>query len=300
MDSEALELTEQEHEFESEERERVPVVTDSMDMYLNRIGKWPLLSHKEELELARRARLGDNEAKHRLVECNLKLVVSIAKMYARSGVSLPDLIQEGNIGLMRAAETFDPSRGFRFSTYAVAWIRQAITRAIERQGRTIRVPSYVIQSIRKLHRIESDIMSECGKEPTIDELAKRANLSREQVMKLLEASEGLVSLDDCVKDSGATALLERLTDATAEDPEVGALKRECEEFVEKLIASLSPQEKLIIERRFGLTDGDTATLQEIGRQLHITRERVRQLETRALKKLRIAATRNRLEGYFVS
>ncbi|HOP80866.1 MAG TPA: RNA polymerase sigma factor RpoD/SigA, partial [Armatimonadota bacterium] len=264
MDSEALELTEQEHEFESEERERVPVVTDSMDMYLNRIGKWPLLSHKEELELARRARLGDNEAKHRLVECNLKLVVSIAKMYARSGVSLPDLIQEGNIGLMRAAETFDPSRGFRFSTYAVAWIRQAITRAIERQGRTIRVPSYVIQSIRKLHRIESDIMSECGKEPTIDELAKRANLSREQVMKLLEASEGLVSLDDCVKDSGATALLERLTDATAEDPEVGALKRECEEFVEKLIASLSPQEKLIIERRFGLTDGDTATLQEIG------------------------------------
>lgn len=300
MDSEALELTEQEHDFESEERERVPAVTDSMDMYLNRIGKWPLLSHKEELELARRARLGDNEAKHRLVECNLKLVVSIAKMYARSGVSLPDLIQEGNIGLMRAAETFDPSRGFRFSTYAVAWIRQAITRAIERQGRTIRVPSYVIQSIRKLHRIESDIMSECGKEPTIDELAKRANLSREQVMKLLEASEGLVSLDDCVKDSGTTALLERLTDATAEDPEVGALKRECEEFVEKLVASLSPQEKLIIERRFGLTDGDTATLQEIGRQLHITRERVRQLETRALKKLRIAATRNRLEGYFVT
>lgn len=298
MDSESLELADP--TADQEERDGGPMVTDSMDMYLNRIGKWPLLSHSEEMYLARRVKAGDAEAKQKLVECNLKLVVSIAKMYCRSGIPLPDLIQEGNIGLIKAVESFDYTRGFRFSTYAVAWIKQAITRAIERQGRTIRVPSYVIQSIRKLHRIESDMMNHMGREPTVDELARHAGLPREQVTRLIEASEGLVSLDDCIKEDSATALLERLMDVTAEDPENRALRIESVEIIGKLVAALNPQEKLIIERRFGLTDGMTATLQEIGQQLHITRERVRQLEARALKKLRIAATRNRLEGYFVS
>jgi len=297
MDSEALELVGLERE--NDEHKGDPMLADSMDLYLDRIGKRRLLSHAEEVELARRARGGDPEAKQKLVECNLKLVVSIAKMYARSGIPLPDLIQEGNIGLIKAAEAFDYTRGFRFSTYAVAWIRQAITRAIERQGRTIRVPSYVVQSIRKLHRLESDMMSECGREPTVEELAERAQLTREQVVRLLEASEGLVSLDDCVREDSATALLERLIDVAAEDPEAGALKSESVEIVGRLVAALSPQEKLIIEKRFGLRDGITATLQEIGQQLHITRERVRQLEARALKKLRIAAARNRLDGYFL-
>jgi len=297
MDSEALELVGLERE--NDEHKGDPMLADSMDLYLDRIGKRRLLSHAEEVELARRARGGDPEAKQKLVECNLKLVVSIAKMYARSGIPLPDLIQEGNIGLIKAAEAFDYTRGFRFSTYAVAWIRQAITRAIERQGRTIRVPSYVVQSIRKLHRLESDMMSECGREPTVEELAERSQLTREQVVRLLEASEGLVSLDDCVREDSATALLERLIDVAAEDPEAGALKSESVEIVGRLVAALSPQEKLIIEKRFGLRDGITATLQEIGQQLHITRERVRQLEARALKKLRIAAARNRLDGYFL-
>lgn len=298
MDSDALELADPTRD--QEERGEGPLVTDSMDMYLNRIGKWPLLSHAQEMELARRVKAGDAAAKQKLVESNLKLVVSIAKMYCRSGIPLPDLIQEGNIGLIKAVEAFDYMRGFRFSTYAVAWIKQSITRAIERQGRTIRVPSYVIQSIRKLHRIECDMMNEKGRDPTVEELAVRANLAREQVLRLFEASEGLISLDDCIKEDSATALLEKLIDATAEDPETGALRLESIEIVGKLVAALNPQEKLIIERRFGLTDGITATLQEIGQQLHITRERVRQLEARALKKLRIAATRNRVEGYFVS
>lgn len=297
MDSKALEMAESTPEREEQTGE--PTVADSMDMYLNRIGKWPLLSHSEELELARSVNEGNGEAKRRLVESNLKLVVSIAKMYSRSGVPLPDLIQEGNIGLIKAVESFDYTRGFRFSTYAVAWIRQAITRAIERQGRTIRVPSYVIQSIRKLHRLESDITNEYGREPTIDELAERAQMPRDQIMRLIEASEALISLDDFVRENSATALLERLVDTTAEDPEIGAMRRESTEIVGKLIGALSPQEKLIIEKRFGLSDGTSATLQEIGQQLHVTRERVRQLEMRALKKLRIAASRHRLEGYFV-
>ncbi|MEN6521234.1 MAG: sigma-70 family RNA polymerase sigma factor [Armatimonadota bacterium] len=295
MDSETLQLS----DHHQGGKRSGAAISDSMDMYLNRIGRRPLLSHAKEIEIARLVAAGDAEAKKTLVECNLKLVVSIAKMYSRSGIPLPDLIQEGNIGLIKAVESFDYTKGFRFSTYAVAWIRQAITRSIERHGRTIRVPSYVIQSIRKLHRLQCSLMNEFGRDPTIDELAQQAGLTQEQVTKLLESSEGLVSLDECISENGATALMERLIDATSEDPEARALRHEIAEIVTKLVEGLSTQEKLIIEKRFGLDDGATSTLQEIGQQLHITRERVRQLEARALRKLRIAATRNRLDGYFV-
>lgn len=273
-------------------------MSDAMDIYLNRIGKRPLLSHAEEIELAKKAKEGDWEAKQKLIECNLKLVVSIAKLYASSGIPLPDLIQEGNIGLIKAVEAFDYAKGFRFSTYAVAWIRQAITRAIERNGRTIRVPSYVIQSIRKLRRIENAIINEIGREPTIEELVERSQMPPETIKKLLEASEGIVSLDECINEDGATALLERITDYTAEDPEDGALHNESIEIIKKLVEGLNEQERLIIEKRFGLIDGVSSTLQDIGKQLNVTRERVRQLEARALKKLRIAIARHRLESYF--
>ena len=295
MNSDMLGLTEPEVE---EALPEASEIGDSMDLYLNRIGKWPLLEGEEERELARRARAGDDYAKIRLIESNLKLVVSVAKVYSRSGVPLPDLIQEGNIGLIKAVDSFDPEKGFRLSTYAVAWIRQAITRAIERQGRAIRVPSYVIQSIRKLNKAGSNFLNEYGREPTIDELSEQTQLPREKVMRLLEASEALVSLDEGVKDDSATSLLERLTDTNASNPEVDALEQESMEVLNQLLAWLSPQEKMIIEKRFGLSDGVTSTLQEIGQQLHITRERVRQLEARALKKLRLAVMRNWLETYF--
>ncbi len=273
-------------------------VADSMDLYLNRIGKWPLLSADEEKELARRAREGDEWAKLRLIESNLKLVVSVAKVYSRYGIPLPDLIQEGNIGLIRAVESFDLSRGCRFSTYAVAWIRQAITRAIERQGRAIRVPSYVIQAIRKLNRVGSSFFNQCGREPTVEELSEKTQLPIEKVMRLLEASEALISLDECVSDDGATSLIERLTHQGSSNPEEDALQLESIELLNKLMETLTPQERMIIEKRFGLRDGVTSTLQEIGQQMNITRERVRQLEAKALKKLRLAIARNWLETYF--
>ncbi len=295
MNADTLELLEPDLE------DALPQTSDvgnSMDMYLNNIGKWPLLGSDDEQALARRAKAGDKRAEWELVESNLKLVVSVAKVYTRSGMPLPDLIQEGNIGLMKAVESFDPDKGFRFSTYAVAWIRQAITRAIERQGRAIRVPSYVIQSIRKLNKAGSAFVTENGREPTVDELCERTQLPREKVMRLLEASEALVSLDEGVKADGSTSLLERLVDSEAKDPQDVAFDREGLEVLSGLMDWLSPQEKLIIEKRFGLVDGATSTLQEIGQQLHITRERVRQLEARALKKLKLAVTRNWLETYF--
>lgn len=297
MSNELLDLTEPETE---EVLPGASDIADSMEMYLTRIGKWPLLAAEDERKLARQAKAGDETAKRRLTESNLKLVVSVAKVYSRSGLSLPDLIQEGNIGLIKAVDSFDPERGFRFSTYAVAWIRQSITRAIERHARTIRIPSYVVQRIRRLHRIGSSFQNEFGREPTLEELCERTQLSREKVMRLLEASEALVSLDECVKDDGTTSLLERLNDAAASNPEEDALHVESLEVLEHLMSWLNPQERLIVEKRFGLADGATSTLQEIGQELNITRERVRQLEARALKKLRMAVTRGWLETYFES
>lgn len=294
MSNELLELTEP----ETEGAVVASDVADSMDMYLTRIGRWPLLEADEERELARQAKSGDEQAKRRLIESNLKLVVSVAKVYSRSGLPLPDLIQEGNIGLIRAVDSFDPEKGFRFSTYAVAWIRQAITRAIERHGRAIRVPSYVVQSIRRLHKVGSSFQNEYGREPSLDELCERTQLSTEKVLRLLEASEALVSLDEGARDEGTTTLLEKLYDVGASDPEEDALHQESLEVISQLMNWLNPQEKLIIEKRFGLADGMTSTLQEIGQQLNITRERVRQLEARALKKLRTAVTRNWLDTYF--
>lgn len=287
-------------EYETEETpfESCSIVSDSMDMYLAQIGRWPLLRAKEECDLARKAKNGSDRAKRKLIESNLKLVVSVAKVYSRSGVPLPDLIQEGNIGLIKAVDSFDPEKGFRFSTYAVAWIRQAITRAIEKQQRAIRVPSYVVQSIRKLHKVESSFMNQFGREPTVEELCERTQLPRERVLQLLEASEMLISLDEEINDHDNTSLLERLYDAQASNPEDDALRKEGIEVLNRLMSWLSPQEKLIIEKRFGLANGVISTLQEIGVQLNITRERVRQLEARALKKMRTAVTRNWLETYF--
>lgn len=282
-----------------EEFPRTPAVGDSMDLYLNRIAKWPLLSAEEECELARKAKTGNEIAKRKLIESNLKLVVSVAKVYSRSGLALPDLIQEGNIGLIKAVDDFDPEKGFRFSTYATAWIRQAITRAIERQGRAIRVPSYVIQSIRKLHKLGSGFSSDRGREPTIDELCELAELPRAKVMRLLEAAEPLQSLNAELWEGEDTTFLQKLAHK-GPGPEENAMEIEGAEVLDRLLAFLNPNERFVVEKRFGLIDNVPLTLQEIGQQLHVTRERIRQLEARALKKLRMAVTRHWLETYFES
>lgn len=295
MSSELLELTETDVE---ESLLEVSNVGDSMNMYLLRIGKRPLLGATEERDLARSSKLGDDRAKHKLIEHNLKLVVSVAKIYSRSGLPLPDLIQEGNIGLIKAVDSFDPEKGFRFSTHAFAWIRQAIARAIERQGRAIRVPSYAIQGNRKLHKTSGEFINTFGREPTIEELSEMTGWPKEKVVRLLESSEALVSLDDIANDVSDTSLLELLTQTGVVDPEEDALRRESLKVLGQLMSWLSPQERLIIKKRFGLANGATSTLQEIGQQLHITRERVRQLEARALKKLRMAVTQSWLETYF--
>lgn len=293
--SDALDLTQPEME---ELLPEASDIDDSMDLYLNRIGRWPLLDAEEERDLARKARAGDEQAKKKLIESNLRLVVSVAKVYSRSGVPLPDLIQEGNIGLIKAVDSFDPERGFRFSTYAVAWIRQAITRAIERQGRTIRVPSYIIHAIRKLNKVKTTFHNEWGRDPSIEELCELLQMPQDKVMRLIESSEALVSLDETPREDGALSLLERLCETNCINPEDDAMRQEALLMVHQLIGWLNPQERLIIERRFGLKDGVTATLQEIGQELHITRERVRQLEARALKKLRAAIAKHWLEGFF--
>lgn len=274
-------------------------VGDSMDIYLSGIGHRPLLDAAEECDLARKILAGDENAKRKLIESNLKLVVSVAKIYARCGLPLPDLIQEGNVGLIKAVESFDPEKGFRFSTYAVAWIKQGIIRAIERHGRAIRVPSYVVQSIRKLHKLGTNFQNENGREATIEELCEQMQMPQDKLLRIIESSEALVSLDEGINDEGNTSLLDRMTDLDSSDPERDALERESIEVLHSLMMTLSPQEKMIIEQHFGLVDGVSITLQEIGQQLHITRERVRQLEKRALKKLRLAVTRNWLDTYFV-
>ena len=294
MNSDLLGLTEPEEEALPE----VSTIGDSIDMYLNRIAKWPLLEAEEERDLARHARSGDEYAKRKLIESNLKLVVSVAKVYSRSGLPLPDLIQEGNIGLIKAVDSFDPEKGFRFSTYAVAWIRQSITRAIERQGRAIRVPSYVIQAIRKINKLGSSFTSQQGREPSVEELCELTQLSKEKLINLLEASEAVFSLDQGANGKGGTSLLAQLAQIEVQGPEAGVLRWEATEILTQLLGWLSPQERMIVEKRFGLIDGVTSTLQEIGQQLHITRERVRQLEARSLKKLRMAVARSWLDNYF--
>lgn len=276
---------------------RSPEAADSMEAYLARIGKWPLLRPEQEVALARRIKQGDEAAKRKLIESNLRLVVSIAKVYARCGISISDLVQEGNLGLMRAVDTFDPERGFRFSTYAVAWIKQAISRAIERNGRLIRVPSYVVQSLRRLGKVVGSFSCEHGHEPTVDELCEIVGISKDSMYRVLAAGENLISLDEDVNDEGHATLVDRINDVAACNPEKDVMERESASVVNGLVEWLTPQERLIIRKRFGLGGGYSLTLNELGQELHITRERVRQLEKRALGKMRSYASGRWMEDY---
>lgn len=272
---------------------KLPLPT-AMGSYLNRIGQVELLTVEKEIQLARLARAGDEKAKRELVEANLKLVVSVAKYYRRAGMSLSDLVQEGNFGLFTAIEAFDPELGYRFSTYAVGWIRQAITRAIEKQGRTIRIPSYIIQAERNWRKnlgSEYDLLS-------IQEIAKKMGIDDEnKVRHIVESAKPIISLNDEETPDGIRTIIETI-EALEPSPEEELLEQERSDIIVKLLGVLNPKERFIVKKRLGLEDGIAHTLQEVGAMLHVTRERIRQLEARAYKKLRTASSCSKVWEYF--
>ena len=252
---------------------------DPVKTYLKEIGRVPLLSADEEAELARAAQAGDEEARRRLSEANLRLVVSVAKRYAGRGLPFLDLIQEGNLGLMKAAEKFEPDRGFKFSTYATWWIRQSITRAIADQGRTIRIPVHLVESINRVKKTAGELLRKNGREPTAEEIAAQLEMEPARVRELLQLAQEPVSLETPVGEEEYAHL---------------------EDFIQELmnvLKSLTPREERVIALRFGLEDGRARTLEELGKEFHVTRERVRQIEAKALRKLRHPSRAKRLRDY---
>ncbi len=262
------------------------IANDSVRMYLSEIGRVELLSADEEIKLAKRIAKGDPIAKQKLAEANLRLVVSIAKKYIGRGLSFLDLIQEGNIGLFRAVEKFDPSRGFKFSTYATWWIRQAITRAIADQARTIRIPVHMVETINKLTHTQRQLLQELGREPTVDELASEMNMDIKKVRHILKISQDIISLEAPVGAEEDSKLGDFIEDDEAISPADSTNRKIIKENIHAMLQYLSPREQKIIRMRFGLDDGIGHTLEEVGREFGVTRERIRQIEAKILQKLR--------------
>lgn len=262
------------------------IANDSIRMYLCEIGKVDLLTGKEEIELARAIKRGDQTAKQKLAEANLRLVVSIAKKYIGRGLSFLDLIQEGNIGLFRAVEKFDPNRGFKFSTYATWWIRQAITRAIADQARTIRIPVHMVETINKLTHAQRRLVQELGREPLIEELAAEMDMDVKKVRHIMKISQDIVSLEAPVGTEEDSKLGDFIEDDEALSPNDATNRQLIKENIHEMLQYLSPRERKIIEMRFGLRDGVGHTLEEVGREFHVTRERIRQIEAKVLQKLK--------------
>jgi RNA polymerase primary sigma factor len=263
------------------------VSDDSVRLYLREIGKIPLLSSEEELELAHRVVAGDKRAKDKMAEANMRLVVSIAKRYVGRGLDLLDLIQEGNTGLLRAVEKFDPDKGFKFSTYATWWIRQAITRAIADQARTIRIPVHMVETINKLLRTQRRLTQELNREPTNEEIAKEMEMEVEKVEHIMKIKQDIHSLDQSVRDDEEDSVLgDFVEDEDTVTPEESATNQLLKEHVQELLNGLSEREQKIIRMRFGLDDGKNHTLEEVGHEFSVTRERIRQIEAKALAKLR--------------
>lgn len=262
------------------------IANDSIRMYLCEIGKVPLLSAKEEIDLAQAIRKGDQRAKQLLAEANLRLVVSIAKKYIGRGLSFLDLIQEGNIGLFRAVEKFDPDRGFKFSTYATWWIRQAITRAIADQARTIRIPVHMVETINKLTHTQRRLVQELGREPLVEELAAELDMDIRKVRHIMKISQDIVSLEAPVGTEEDSKLGDFIEDDEAVSPSDFTNKVLIRENIHEMLQYLSPRERKIIEMRFGLKDGVGHTLEEVGKEFNVTRERIRQIEAKVLQKLR--------------
>jgi len=277
---------EYEGEFEDGEEDRRGAIDDAVKQYLKEIGTYPLLTAEQELILAERVARGDPRARQKLVEANLRLVVSIAKRYSNQGLPLLDMIQEGNIGLMRAAQKFDYKRGFRFSTYATWWIRQAISRAIAEHSRTIHIPVHVVELIYKMKRIARRMYQEQGLEALPDQLASEVGLPKERVVELLNMAEQPISLDAPVADDEQYHLADMLEDASMMGPADQVSQQLLRDYIEKAMVVLTPRERRIIEMRYGLQDDHYHTLDEVSAEFKLTRERIRQIEVKALRKLR--------------
>ena len=265
------------------------VSDDSVRLYLREIGKIPLLSSEEEMDLARRIVEGDKKAKDKMAEANMRLVVSIAKRYSGRGLDFLDLIQEGNTGLLRAVEKFDPDKGFKFSTYATWWIRQAITRAIADQARTIRIPVHMVETINKLLRTQRRMTQELNREPTIEELSKELDMEPEKIEYVIKIKQDISSLDAGVGRDGEdddSVLQDFIVDEDTVSPEDSASNQLLKEQVQDILTRLSDREQKIVRMRFGLDNGKNHTLEEVGQEFAVTRERIRQIEAKALAKLR--------------
>ena len=270
---------------------------DPVKIYLKEIGNYPLLSMDEEVELAKRIAEGDQYATDRLTESNLRLVVSIAKKYVGRGLSFLDLIQEGNLGLIKAVDKFDYSKGYKFSTYATWWIRQAITRSIADQSRTIRIPVHMSEVINKAYRISRSLLQELGREPTEEEIAKEMNLPVEKVREIMKISADPISLDTPIGEEDDSHLGDFIKDDTIMGPEDAAAYTMLQDQIQKLLTTLSEREQRVLILRFGLLDGRTRTLEEVGKEFNVTRERIRQIEAKALRKLRHPNRARMLRGF---
>ena len=272
-------------------------VDDPVKMYLKDIGKVPLLSSEEEAELAKRMLEGDEEAKQKLSEANLRLVVSIAKRYVGRGMLFLDLIQEGNLGLMKAVEKFDYTKGFKFSTYATWWIRQAITRAIADQARTIRIPVHMVETINRQVRAQRQLLQELGREPTPEEIADFMGITPEKVVEIQKIAQDPVSLETPIGEEEDSHLVDFIEDTKATPPSDVAAQTMLREQLIAALHKLTPREEKVIRLRYGLDDGKQRTLEEVGKEFNVTRERIRQIEAKALRKLRNPTKSRKLRDY---
>ena len=272
-------------------------ISDPVRMYLKEIGRIPLLTFEEEIDLAKRVEKSDNEAKKKLINSNLRLVVSIAKKYIGRGLSLLDLIQEGNQGLIRAVEKYDWRRGFKFSTYATWWIRQSVTRAIADQARTIRIPVHMVENINRFLRSQRKLMQELGREPTPEEVAKVLGIEPDKALEIIKISQNPASLEAPVGDEEDSRLGDFIHDSSAPTLFDSASRELLKEQVNQVLDTLTEREKKVLELRFGLDDGRSRTLEEVGKEFKVTRERIRQIEAKALRKLRHPSRGNKLKDY---
>jgi RNA polymerase primary sigma factor len=275
------------------------ISSDSIQMYLREIGKIPLLKTEEEVSLAKRKERGDKAAERKLIEANLRLVVSIAKKFVGKSLSLLDLIQEGNIGLFRAVKKFDHRKGYKFSTYATWWIRQAITRALADQSRTIRIPVHMVETINRFQQVRRRLLQDLGRDPTVEELAAEMGEEVEKIQHIMKISQDMVSLEVPVGDEGEdeTQLADFIQDVKNVSPDRAAGLQILRDYVKDAIKDLVPREQKILEMRFGLNDGVTHTLEEVGQEFGVTRERIRQIEAKALERIQQSDVVQKLRDY---